>query len=84
MDPLDDQSPKNPGALNSICPVCGSRVSSDIPPIELKPRYTAHHEQELPAIAVALCSQQCIDLATADPDRYLEAARREIASKSIS
>ena len=70
--------------LNTVCPVCGMPVSSDIPPVVLTPIYAYHLEQERQPGAVAFCSLRCIELASADHDRYLDAARRNVINDRAS
>jgi hypothetical protein len=55
---------------NTCCPVCGTGISRDMPTVEVRPTDKRHGL----VVEIHVDSQQCADVVSHDPDKYVEAA----------
>jgi hypothetical protein len=68
-------------ALNTVCPVCGTQVPDDMPPMEVV--HTSHlDDRGIPMLRV--CSRACALLVHEEPDLYYRAARMNTKATSIT
>lgn len=65
-------------SLNTICPVCGSQVPDDMPPMEVV--HTSHLDDRLTPM-LRVCSTLCAQLVNEEPDLYYRAARTNTRAK---
>lgn len=67
--------------LNTICPVCGSTVPDDMPPMEVV--HTSHlDDRGIPMLRV--CCVGCADMVHNEPDLYYRAARANVRARGRS
>ncbi len=62
-------------AANTICPVCGRPVASDMPPITADPGYPGHQAPDVTQHGFRVCTPECAHLTARDPERYRIAAQ---------
>ena len=65
---------KDETTWNTICPVCGSPIRSEMALVELAPVSEGHQHQDQAQRGIRLCSKECAETAGRSPQKYQAAA----------